>query len=418
MSLLRFLRRYKTADMLPTARDLIQAINTARTSGRLFRHANVSPQELATQLAEKIRPAHFNGDLSVVRALVGPNQETEQVWRYQANYSTNGSLVVASRLWRVAMRDGSRRWIADWNGFICESCDGRFPRWEHGSRNQCDNCRRREQVNNRPILGPHANVLDAYPDVAQKVDAHTAESGLLFGVELEIEVSRKARRAGANINDLAHKVKGENPVIIKHDGSLNFGFEINTVPAPLKKQRAIVQQLTRTMPKRTFMASKNCGLHVHVSRVGMTQETAARLIVLVNAPTMQGLIRHVARRSSSQWARVYPKDYFQAAGELRGTGNKYVALNTEHTHTLEFRIFKSSLSQATINAALEFCAVAVDYAAQTVSIETLVSPEKFCEYVARRKRDFKNLYRWLGRSSIAKPVFENAANQREIELCA
>lgn len=425
MTLYKALRELMRSPMLPEAgtfeRCLVDNHYIPRSGTRT---------DSVTRLGRLYQDHHQRDRLHTLRAVsarIGRNAQA-LLWDFETSVCTDGSIIRWGDLRNVITSDGSHRRVAHWRTRECERCGAWMPDRDTGV---CYTCRVEDEdrseyedsgeeneprdLNRNRILPASANVLAYFPDSAAAV-ANATE--LLFGCEIEFEIAHTPF-PGARLSRqaLVEKITAENPVIVKEDGSLGVGFEINTIPTTLKSQRALIQKLMRTIPPRTVVATNRCGLHVHVSRRGLTQDQMAGAIMLINAQAMQSFIQCVARRSSSRWASVTPKTKQQAERDLRGN-DKYVAVNTNHATTLEFRIFKSTVSQATICTAIEFVAAVCGFAGETTNLIDLVDPNRLALYITEHRRAYKNLARWIKRHTIGAQALAEVTRQGELDIAA
>ncbi len=207
-----------------------------------------------------------------------------------------------------------------------------------------------------------------------------ADNARYFGVEVEHDNGDALRDC---VVDLRRAL--DDFAELKHDGSLNRGYEIATMPASLEYHQSSdwmtrVQAIANKHGFRSHDTS-TCGLHVHVSRLGLgcTWEerdyTIAKMILLVYRFYYSHLIPFSRRNGdrASQWASDtgvwydYQSDdsrdqhTYKAKKHIRGNG-RYVALNCRPDYTVEFRIFRGSLIPATILASIELCDAISEYA--------------------------------------------------------
>lgn len=191
-------------------------------------------------------------------------------------------------------------------------------------------------------------------------------SGNLFlGVELEVDEGGESHSNAQKIIDIANSECEQ--VYIKHDGSINDGFEIVTHPMDLEYHM-------NSMPWKEIMTnavhmgyrshmSTTCGLHVHCSRsaFGNThdeqEDAIARVIYFVEAHWNE-LLRF-SRRTETQinrWASRYglkdtPQLTYKDAKDKRL--GRYVCVNLENYNTVELRIFRGTLRYETFIATLQ-----------------------------------------------------------------
>lgn len=205
-----------------------------------------------------------------------------------------------------------------------------------------------------------------------------------LGVELEVESADGA--STCELNERARAIKNVVPwsFMIKHDGSLNDGFEMVSDPCTLKFHLTTFpwEEIASTALDEGMLSDKaeNCGLHVHVSRnsLGETESeqdmVIAKLIILFDR--FEAEIEKFARRRSTQWAKFYKfKSKKENLEELRKemnsdlknkygspVGERYHAINLTNRYTIEFRVFKGSLNIETIKASIEFVHEVIEFA--------------------------------------------------------
>jgi hypothetical protein len=228
----------------------------------------------------------------------------------------------------------------------------------------CDSCYR---VRPRNVI----NDYNYSPDEFEFLGDDDFNHNLFMGVELEVD--------GAG-NETAAKVKAAlvqditDEVYIKHDGSLNEGFEIVTMPATLDYHVNNMQWDTlASQCVAEGMRSHDtdtCGLHVHVSRDAFgddeTQQdlNIAKLILLVNKFWDSHIIKFTRRKRHAleRWANRCDMEYnphddnddiVDKVDHVKGQG-RYQAINITNDDTVEFRMFKGTLNTDTILATLEW----------------------------------------------------------------
>ncbi len=263
----------------------------------------------------------------------------------------------------------------------CEGCGyvyapGHTTWREHRDASYCDDCDpgdeeedEEEQTGPRFIQPYHSTRYLRNPIPSPWTRANR---GRYIGVELEVEASGEADR-----DDIARRLDGVNGydesraitadkvarrlVCFEYDGSLSHGFEMITSPMGLDDQRALwAAVIDRTAGQR--LRSHNtttCGLHVHVSRRGLSDVQVAKIVTFVNDPANRPLVEGIARRYSGQYCHVLDKKLRRATAW--DDGNRYQAVNLCNPATLEFRIFRGTLKLSSLLACIEFAAAVVAY---------------------------------------------------------
>ena len=188
---------------------------------------------------------------------------------------------------------------------------------------------------------------------------------MYFGVELEVDEGGEDEE---NAEMLLHTAnRQEERMYIKHDGSITEGFELVSHPMTLDYH-------TNKMNWKEVLAqavglgylshqTSTCGLHFHVNRTafGVTEDeqeqVVARIVYFVEKHWNELL--KFSRRSEAginRWASRYgisenTQDTYKKAKYKRM--GRYVAVNLENAHTVEFRMFRGTLCYATFIASLQ-----------------------------------------------------------------
>lgn len=256
----------------------------------------------------------------------------------------------------------------------------------------------------------------------QFLNVENAANPLFLGVELEVDTliptdydndedhdeeddSQNYSSFQQNIiaSHILKKMAPKGSAYAMWDGSLANGFEIATHPATLKSHldptvfnyKGAFEDLGKL--GYTSHESGTCGLHIHINRAFFGNSRQAQNL---NAGKMAYLLeKHwpnfvlFSRRKEEQldrWARVSKlyAEYRPIENAIDGApistggkdrekgthlrnlvrkhypnGQKYVALNTQHQNTFEFRIFRGTLKYETFMATL----ILVDNLARLVS---------------------------------------------------
>lgn len=198
-----------------------------------------------------------------------------------------------------------------------------------------------------------------------------------LGVELEVE--HDGYLSNSSLSEIAKEVSEVVPwdLMIKHDGSLSYGYEMVSDPCTLRfhLEEFPWENICETNIRNGMRSDQadNCGLHVHVSRKSLGEDeteqdmTIAKLIILFERFELE--IEKFSRRSSARWASFYKlkadkTNFSEVSKEMcdvldnhkncGSSGNRYVAINLTNKYTIEFRVFKGSLNIETLKATIEF----------------------------------------------------------------
>jgi hypothetical protein len=235
-----------------------------------------------------------------------------------------------------------------------------------------------------------------------------------FGLEIETEVESGNREE--KLRDL-HNILG-NYASLKDDGSLDYGIEIATQPATMEEHKQRLVPLFSKMPRglRSWKKS-SCGLHIHVSRKPLTDLAIAKTVCFVSANHNRRFIKMIAGRDSCSYCKILPKKMGSAA---KYNDDRYEAINLQNDATIEFRLFKGTLRQASVFKALEFTDALTVYAGCAArSIRDSQSRVQFCHFVEENSASWPNLTafiqaRWFGRETeLTKAIGYNSSENNQ-----
>lgn len=287
---------------------------------------------------------------------------------------------------RVCEQCGERIWADDNAGDeetpLCQSCYDRY-------YTSCSDCGR--TISNSDAYyddedGDNARCYSCYcrhrserviRDYYYKPDPiFYGDGNRFFGVELEVDKAGESHDSARRIADIANG--GEEYIYIKHDGSLDDGFEIVTHPMSLDFHKSqmpweAVLSKARDMGYLSHQAG-TCGLHVHVNRTAFgdteaeQEEVIARILYFFEKHWEELLkFSRRTRRQLQQWADRYglkehPKDILKHA---KGDHARYTCVNLTNEETIEFRMFRGTLKFNTLIATLQLldriCDVAIAF---------------------------------------------------------
>lgn len=237
---------------------------------------------------------------------------------------------------------------------------------------------------------------------------------LYLGVELEVEVvnvSSDSEDPRADLEDHAVSTQtrfSADFVILKEDGSLDTGFEIVTRPASFDVQLTEWTRFFDAIPRSEYLRDLrswnpgNCGMHVHVSRTALSGLQLGKMLVFVNSPEHTEFIKFVAGRDAARWAARHVK----RVGDARMPDfNRYQAINTSGSNTIEFRIFRGTLRRERFFANLEFVQSLCEFTAPAGrSIADGTSVHCYLRWLDRRRKRFPNLHtRLVEKEYLPKP---------------
>jgi hypothetical protein len=220
-----------------------------------------------------------------------------------------------------------------------------------------------------------------------------------FGVELETESTSPDEKTIQNHLCRIDEIMGEN-VIMKRDGSLRNGIEIVTRPATKEKQYMLWDKfLTEKHPGLISWSSDRCGMHVHVSREGLSENTIAKAVCFVNSTSNKKFIFVIAGRKDNGYA-IYKAKTLEEASKFNG--QRHEAVNLSNEDTIEFRLFKGTLKKESVYKNIEFTDALLEFCAQPdTSLDQAMSRASFIRFV-RQQGQWPHLLsfimsRWFGK---------------------
>ena len=165
-------------------------------------------------------------------------------------------------------------------------------------------------------------------------------------------------------------------VVFEEDGSID-GFEMITNPftrdfwnseSNIKSWKEVFYQLNSY-----GCGTRDCGLHVHVNRVDLatSTQTSDEVIdkIIIIMETFKDELMKFSRRTENdlkRWASFLTDKgerlTFKNIKDKKRKDDRYVALNLTKRATIEFRIFKSTMTFKTLMATLELVDNIVDIA--------------------------------------------------------
>lgn len=270
--------------------------------------------------------------------------------------------------------------------------------------NPCKNCgclQKLEDLNNDLCLNCFNNhYKDIIRNYTFKVDQEIdfigkSQDSIYFGTETEYE-SVNIPSDAYLINSLVH-----NFARLKRDSSLQEGFEIVTAPITIEKHYEIWNEVLPKFPN-TVYPLRTCGMHVHVSRVRLTDLQIGKLLCFIHNPENYKFIKLIAQRPSNFHNDfITPKKISdgQNGGRLPQNAERHTALNLNGDKTIEFRIFRSTKDPNELLKNIEFCKAMVKFTGSAeFSVEDSKKWKNFVDFSFSYGKDYMYLNRFLKRN--------------------
>jgi hypothetical protein len=229
-----------------------------------------------------------------------------------------------------------------------------------------------------------------------------------FGVELELEadathsIYREEMAYDANrvLNDRLEKF-----CIIKHDGSLQNGFEICTRPATMACHKAAWQEFFDKLPAG-LVATERCGMHIHVSKAALTELQIGKIISFIHNKENAKLIKKIAGRESCHYSNYSsPLKHRHALYKHINNFSHYSAVNVLNSNTVELRIFASTVNYALFIKNMEFFHALVKFAVPgTVSISDSTNRFAFLKFLNENRKFYPHLVSFLYENGYSKSL--------------
>jgi hypothetical protein len=232
--------------------------------------------------------------------------------------------------------------------------------------------------------------IKAYSTKVETILPFMGEGPLWFGVELEVEFNRQKNETSVAPQDSVNKLLNTPKpfTIFKFDSSLVDGMEIVTAPATRAVHIERWKPFFEGVKELPFIEARaSCGLHIHYSRNGVTDETNGKLLEFITEPANKPFIVKIAGRNKPNTAALAKKRheavnhnclaancyaYPSGGGEAPAytaehreflTGH-HDAVNCSNKKTIEVRIFASTLKAEQFFGRLDFVAAALKFCAR------------------------------------------------------
>lgn len=255
----------------------------------------------------------------------------------------------------------------------------------------CETCRDRKFV-----TAYHRNI----PRLSFKGES---KDGLYYGLEIELdgggERDSNATRLMSYFNNYNTK---DMYCYCSHDGSLNDGFEMITMPATYDYHKSLEGQYEKAFKDMVSLGYRGhdtttAGIHVHFSREyyeDNEEENVMKLLFLVEKFWDEIII--FSRRDynkSKGYMKKIDDDYesfIDCWNKKQFHDGHYYAVNITNEDTIELRMFRSTLNVNTLMATLDFVDKLVraakemsSYDLQRIEFEDLLTPRAL-EYYRQR----------------------------------
>ncbi|MBQ8636310.1 amidoligase family protein [bacterium] len=304
--------------------------------------------------------------------------------------------------------------------YVCENCKD-----EHYYR--CDDCgyyhhsddnyyNERNDANYCPdCKGNHSDTIYGYHTFDNFTKLHARDEispKEYFG--LEIEVSGEEYHADEFL-------KLTPDVVLMHDGSIDEGFEIVTLPMTRKYiANTFLPNLEKGMKylrEHYFEGHNQGGIHIHVSREVFTKEMLCviRNVLYSYYEEDFDTWKAITQRKKSeidQWCNFknpYSVNEIISSTEEypRIADDRYTALNYDsRTLTYEFRIFNSNTRIERIKKNIQVVYSLIDFAKQKANDYQFVTTADYIDFVVENQEYYPELHSFLFEMGIVQRIRE------------
>lgn len=218
-----------------------------------------------------------------------------------------------------------------------------------------------------------------------------------FHIAFELETEYTGHES---LGDVAGFLE-EDFLYFKEDGSISHGFEIVSHPmtwAWVQKNRDKIDSLLSKAIDEGLRSydTDTCGIHIHISKnsVGNFHLYKFLKFIYENKDYMLKISQR-KKCNLERWAKLDDDDYdiVETAKNKNGNGDKYVAVNCNHPHSIEVRVFRGTLKKQSFYKNLEFMKALYSFTMDCRVKD--VNVHQFHQYVKDHKCDYSNLFHFI-----------------------
>ncbi len=282
------------------------------------------------------------------------------------------------------------------NYFYCVNCATYYSEDSYGCDGMCTSCYNEAHENDEDEDCDGS--LNSYsykpsPNFYRSVDD---PSNLYFGWENELEYS-----SNRDALDILEDSPLDRVLYYKRDSTIDHGFETVSHPGTLlfwqQQEENLKKAFHQLRGEANATTHEGVGLHVHVSRKGMSAIHKIRLFAFINSNP--GQIEILAGRPATSWAKMKKI----SKGNLRADlcdPDRYQALNWLNSSTVEYRFFKAVTTADRLLSAIEFCHASYIFTKSQISIATILHQSNqswslFVDFVSANVKKYPHLLPWI-----------------------
>lgn len=286
---------------------------------------------------------------------------------------------------------------------ICKSCE-MVKSIEETDGNICFECNKNRVIKYFNCLS-HKHLSFVNNNKGTLVYEKNPKKGIrYFGIELEYQINHPEYTPYEKHNDdrvarhIRHILAGQvqeimgKSAIIKHDGSIGFGFEIVSAPATINVHREIWTGFFNDfIINKRLLSSPNCGMHIHINKDSLTLLQMGKVLNFIYAKENRTFIEDISGRSSPYASLNLNKNI----SDIKKVNNcKYEAVNYRGKNTIEIRTFIAPTSIEEFYKNLEFIDCLIEFS-KYISITQCSSKNEFLAFLFENKKQYSHLYSWV-----------------------
>ena len=206
--------------------------------------------------------------------------------------------------------------------------------------------------------------------------------GISFELETEIDRGADRYNEAKKTLELGGELWGDSPFFASDDGSLDNGVEYTFHPFTYQwfkgNRKKLSEVLKRLSENCSSHNANTCGLHIHIDRNSASPLTIYKMIRFVYYN--QSFIEFIAGRKANNYCSFAMEGTPVSKSRRTTDFDKFSAVNTGRSGTIEFRSFKGTLKPSTLFARIEFIVALRDFC-RIASLRTKYPVNKLEEFV-------------------------------------
>ena len=249
----------------------------------------------------------------------------------------------------------------------------------------------------------------------EAIEKTVRRDSLLFGVEWEVENDGKRET-----EDVAMDVKnlmGRDFVYCKHDGTIRNGFEIVTHPFSWDAFQKYIpkwEELTAMFKKLKVVNActipgwtSTCGIHIHMTKKAFTTVHLYKFMNFIYNEENRKFVVDISQRGGENRYASFNRDDHRhiktcVRDKVNFTGDRRNAVNLMPPHTVEIRIFASTVVASEFFKNIEFVHSLFMFTLnESISKVTL---KNYLLFVKENEKSYPNLAKFIKDNKLNKGV--------------